>query len=160
MFKKAFTIASITKSALTLGLVASTTVGCIIVIPPAPRKGDPFQPPPNQPVALTKGDTHKIRMKCGERAVFRSPMMPMDQFVVDFNAVNLQPADQLETASMRLAWRGVGVNTDMPINVGDKSQRNAKGRLSVTGGAGKHELVIAMEKAPACGPVNLTLSFK
>lgn len=153
------TILSIAKSTLGLSLVAATTMGCIIVIPPA-KKGDPFQPPSAQAENIKKGETHKIRLTCGQRVVFKSPMVPMDNLIVDFNAVNLQPASQLETAAMRMTWRGPGVSMDMPINAGDQSQRNTKGNITINGGAGQHEMTISMENKPACGPVNLTLAFK
>lgn len=162
MLKKDSFAVKALRSAFAFCAIATTLVtapGCIIIIP-APGKSDPFQPPPAKPMALKKGASHKLRMTCGAKAVFQSQGATPEQFLVDFNAVNLQPVGQLETAAMRVHWRGEGSKVDVPLNVGDQSQRNAKGSFSATTAAGNTELVVSMEGKPACGAVNLTISFK
>jgi hypothetical protein len=145
---------------LALGLVAVATTGCIVVKIAPPKKGDAFQPPPAAEVVIQKGATHKIRMNCGQTAKFGWDRNPVDNLVIDYKAVNLTPKDQLETAAMRIKWTGPGVTTDIPVHAGDSSGRATNGNLSITGPAGRHDMTFSMEGQPACGPVNLTLTFR
>lgn len=159
MSKKVSAILSGATRVAVLGLIAAASTGCIIVKVPPPKKGDPFQPPTSAALPIKRGDTHRFRMNCGATATFRSDVGNAERLVIEFKAENLSPKDQLETASVRLNWRGAGAAMDLPINVGNKADRSTGGSITVTGDPGRHEATLSMENGPGCGPVNFRIGF-
>ena len=148
------------KRTATFGLAALALSGCIIVKVPPPARKDPFQPPSASPNAIKKGDTHRVRLNCGAQATFRSMMAPIENLVIKYDAENLSPVKQVPSAPVRLRWRGPGASMDIPFNVGSQNTRKAMGNITMNGGAGAHEFVVAMPTGPDCGPTNVTIAFR
>lgn len=148
------------KRAATFGLVALALSGCIVVRVPPPARNDPFQPPSASAITIAKGNTHRMRLDCGAQQVFKSPMAPIENLVIDYNAENLSPLKQVPSAPIRLTWRGPGAAMDVPFNVGTQSSRKAMGSITMNVSAGAHEFVVAMPNGPDCGPTNFKVVFR
>lgn len=140
-------------------LVAIALSGCIVVVPP-PARNDPFQLPGSAPIAIQKGNTHRMRLDCGAQANFQSLMNPIENLVIEYNAENISPVKQVPSAPVRLTWRGPGASMDIPFNVGSGNSRESMGNITVNGAAGAHNFTVAMPNGPDCGPVKLKIVFK
>ena len=142
-----------------LGVLGASA--CVIVIPVGkPGRGDPFQPPNGTEAQLNRNATHRLRLDCGDRQVFKTTWTAPENVQVEFQAVNLSPYNQVASASTRLKWTGPGRNADVPVLVGDADERDVKGSFTLTGDPGTHSLELTMADAPDCGPVNFTISFR
>lgn len=155
-----YSMVSYAKRAASFALFVALS-GCVIVtrVPP-PAQGDPYQPPPAAPIALNKGDVHKLRFECGAQATFRSSMGIIQNLVVAFNGENLSPAGQLTSTALRLSWKGPGAAMDVPFNVGSQHTRTAMGEFTMNATAGSHDFIVAMPTGPDCGPTKVTVAFR
>lgn len=153
-------VANAAKRAGKFAFLALTLTGCIVIKVPHYASNDPYQPPAKTPIALKKGDVHKLRFECGAQATFHLQNTAPESFVVAYEGENMHdPGDKTSTA-LRLTWKGTGTDMDIPFNVGSQNTRKAMGNFTMAAPAGAHDFAVAMPNGPDCGSTKVTVSFK